>query len=72
MKTFNINSYPFTSFETAELIEAAGSRKAALELAILQAESRSRSYKSPCTWTAYYSRKTGDIVVKRHSRRLAS
>jgi hypothetical protein len=60
------NTYNFTDYETCELIEAAGNRQGALDLATMQAEERTKKYFMPASWYAYYSEKTGNIVVKRY------
>jgi hypothetical protein len=63
-KHFKVNRYAFTQYETNELIDAAGNRQDALDLAVLQAEGRARLYVMPASWYAYYG-KNGNIVVTR-------
>jgi hypothetical protein len=59
----------FTPYEASELIEAfSGNEKAALEMAIIQADERSRIYAIPCKWTAQFTPAGGIVVYRyRHS-----
>ena len=63
MKKPKINRYTFEAYETCELIDAAQSRTLALDLAIIQAQERAKVHHMPAVWEAYYSPKTGNIVV---------
>ena len=62
-KTVKINRYTFTASETSELIDAAQSRRGALDLAILQAQDRARLDCMPAQWEAYYSPKNKRVIV---------
>jgi len=58
------NRYVFPDYEAAELIEAHGTRNAALLAAIVEATSRARLYIVPCEWHARFN-DAGEIIVTR-------
>ena len=58
------NRYVIPDYETADLIDAHGSRNAALLAAIVQCTERARLYCIPCQWSARFN-EAGEIIVSR-------
>ena len=58
------NRYVISDFETVELLEAHGSRIAALLAAIVQCTERARLFIVPCEWSARFN-EAGEIIVSR-------
>jgi len=58
------NRYVIPDYETADLIDAHGSRNAALLAAIVQCTERARLYCIPCQWAARFN-DAGEIIVTR-------
>jgi len=58
------NRYVISAYETTELLEAWGTRNAALLAAIVEATSRARLYIIPCEWHALFN-DAGEIIVTR-------
>ena len=66
------NRYVISAYETTELLEAWGTRNAALLAAIVEATNRARLYIVPCTWAAKFN-DSGEIIVTRtHSNQKGS
>ena len=61
------NRYVIPDYETAELIDAHGSRNAALLAAIVECTNRARLYIIPCTWTAKFNDAAEIIVTRTHN-----
>ena len=58
------NRYVISDYEVAELIDAHGTRNAALLAAIVECTNRARLYVVPCTWAARFN-DAGEIIVTR-------
>ena len=58
------NRYVISAYETTVLLEAWGTRNAALLAAIVEATNRARLYIVPCEWKARFNA-TGQIIVTR-------
>ena len=58
------NRYKLPTSEVAELLEAFGSRNAALLAAIVQCTERARLFIVPCEWSARFN-DAGEIIVTR-------
>ena len=58
------NRYVISDYETAELLEAWGTRNAALLAAIVQCTNDARLYIVPCEWRARFN-DAGEIIVTR-------
>ena len=59
-----INRYVVSVLETTQLLEAWGTRNAALLAAIVQCTERARLYCIPCEWAARFN-DAGEIIVSR-------
>ena len=58
------NRYVISAYETTMLLEAWGTRNAALLAAIVEATNRARLYIIPCDWRARFN-DAGEIIVTR-------
>ena len=58
------NRYVVSVLETTQLLEAWGTRNAALLAAIVQCTDRARLYIVPCQWAARFN-DAGEIIVTR-------
>jgi len=61
------NRYVIPVYEACELIDAWGSKNAALLAAIVECTNRARLYIVPCSWAARFLTNGEIVVTRKHS-----